>query len=145
MTARVVELTVPAREDMLLIARMTLSGVCARCGFGLDMVEDARIAADEACYCLMRQREPVGSLRMTCRWDDARLSIAFESVSAEGGETGYADDPAIDADGVELARSILETLVTSARLSSDGRGVYAIHMEMDYAAGAAAGEPGRGL
>ncbi|MDR0396084.1 MAG: hypothetical protein LBH66_02135 [Oscillospiraceae bacterium] len=144
MTGGVVELTIPARDDMLLIARMTLSGVCARCGFGLDMLEDARIAADEACYCLTHQRAAADALRMTCSWDRGRLAIAFESIRAEN-----ADDPVQtaslgeDAQSEALAKGILETLAASARLHSDERGVYAIHMEMDYNAGDA-GEAYRG-
>ncbi|MDR2656794.1 MAG: hypothetical protein LBB86_03095 [Oscillospiraceae bacterium] len=148
-----IELTIPAREDMLLIARMALSGVCVRCGFSLDAVEDARIAADEACYCLMHQCEPAASLRMTCRWDDTRLSIAFASVrecgessvpsaeldpdrSDESGQLGESDQAA-------LARSILETLVTSAKLSVGAFGVYSIQMEIDYKTNAANAPPDR--
>ncbi|MDR1262160.1 MAG: hypothetical protein LBK46_01570 [Oscillospiraceae bacterium] len=148
-----VELTIPAREDMLLIARMALSGVCVRCGFSLDDVEDARIAADEACYCLMHQRESVASLRMTCQWDDTRLSIAFDAIrerresSAPVAEFDPAQSDESDqlgeSDQAALARSILETLVTSAKLSVGAFGVYSIQMEIDYKTHAANAPPDR--
>ncbi|MDR1569414.1 MAG: hypothetical protein LBS72_02860 [Oscillospiraceae bacterium] len=119
------ELSVPARQDMLLVIRMTLSGLCARCGMGLDEVENARIASDEACYCLLNQSAAVERLRMICEWTDERLDIIMEAIrptAAEPRETAH--DP-------EIARCILETLIGDVRLSHDALGVYAIHMGLE--------------
>lgn len=48
------ELTVPATRDMMLVVRLTTSGALARSGLSVDAVDDVKLAAEEACNCLIR-------------------------------------------------------------------------------------------
>ena len=43
-------LTIPARQSMLLVARMALSGFCAQCGADVDTLDDVRTACDAVSY-----------------------------------------------------------------------------------------------
>ncbi|GHU71306.1 hypothetical protein AGMMS49992_05090 [Clostridia bacterium] len=125
-----VELTIPARQDMLLVARMALSGVCVRCGLTLDAVEDARLAVDEAYYCLTHQRIPAEWLRMLCDWDAARLDVLM-SVKRETAPARIPPPNPNQSNLDELAQCILETLVSSARLTGDEFGVHTIRMQIN--------------
>ena len=58
-----VELTMPARESMLMLTRMPVAGVLANSSRDFDTLEDAQSAAAEACYCLLQQ--PVGYTRLS--------------------------------------------------------------------------------
>ena len=44
-----VELTLPARPDLLVLARMTVGAVAARAEMAVDDIEDLRLAIDELC------------------------------------------------------------------------------------------------
>ena len=117
-----VELKVPARQEMLLVVRMALSGLCAKCGMGMDAVENVRIAVDEACYCLMHQMRPVAWLKMTCTWDDERLLVRLDAQRTEGLPSAVAaHDP-------EVAHCILSTLVPEVDMRHDDGGVYGIDL-----------------
>lgn len=58
-----VELTMPARESMLMLTRLTVAGVLANSSRDFDTLEDAKSAAAEACYCLLQQ--PCGYTRLS--------------------------------------------------------------------------------
>lgn len=117
-----VELKVPAKQEMLLVVRMALSGLCAKCGMGMDAVESIRIAVDEACYCLMHQAQPVAWLKMTCTWDDERLFVRLDAERTEGMRSAaMAHDP-------EVAQCILSTLVPEVDMRHDAEGVYGIDL-----------------
>ena len=117
-----VELRVPARQEMLLVVRMALSGLCAKCGMGMDAVESIRIAVDEACYCLMHQMRPVAWLKMTCTWDEERLFVRLDAERTEGlPSKTAAHDP-------EVAQCILSTLVPEVGMRHDDGGVYGIDL-----------------
>ena len=119
---QMVELRVPARQEMLLVVRMTLSGLCAKCGMGMDAVENIRIAVDEACYCLIHQTRPVAWLKMTCTWDDERLFVRLEAERSQGPSSNAAThDP-------EVAQCILSTLVPEVDMRHDDGGVYGIDL-----------------
>lgn len=50
-----VELTMPARESMLMLTRLTVAGLLANRSRDFDTQEDVKSAAAEACYCIMQQ------------------------------------------------------------------------------------------
>lgn len=56
-------LEIPAMPENMLVARLTVSGVCTRLGFAVDALEDAKVAVAEACLMLM-QRPGCASLRI---------------------------------------------------------------------------------
>jgi hypothetical protein len=50
-----VELSFPLRADMAFLARMTVSAIASRADFGLDQIEDLRLAIDELCITIMKE------------------------------------------------------------------------------------------
>ncbi|HEY6533683.1 MAG TPA: hypothetical protein VIY72_15345 [Acidimicrobiales bacterium] len=48
-----VRLVIPARARFLRLARLTAAGIAGDLGFGLDAIEDLRVAVDEVCAALI--------------------------------------------------------------------------------------------
>ena len=98
-----VELSFPARPDMAFLARMTAAGVASRADFGLDQVEDLRLAIDELYVTLVGEHEVDGVVRLTFEW-------TAEAVRITGGlTTAVPEGPPLSVN--ELSSRILEALV----------------------------------
>ena len=111
-----VELTVQAEPGMMLVVRLTTAGVVTRAGLTIDAMDNLKIATEEACNCLIGQKNPPAriNLKYECR-DGALhtvlsgLDMACESCDADEAE-------------LEIARCILETLVDGVDFEMcDGR------------------------
>lgn len=63
-----VDLAIPVKADLVVLARLTAATVAARAGFGVEDIEDLRLAVEELCLSLVRAD------------DDGRLNFAFEYV-----------------------------------------------------------------
>jgi Histidine kinase-like ATPase domain len=110
-----VDLTIPVKADLVVLARLTAATVAARAGFGVEDIEDLRLAVEELCLSLVRAE------------DDGRLNFAFEYAADtitvhcwfepqpgwDGGASGSADD---------LSLRILDALVDEhGREQRDGK------------------------
>lgn len=106
-------LQIPAKQSMVLVARMALAGFMAQCGADVGTLEDVRTACDEACYYLIHQPRPARQIAVHAEYDGEWAHIAFE-VEREDGRAACesADDP-------EIARGILSLLVSDASLEAD--------------------------
>jgi len=49
----VVELSLPVRADLVVLARLTAATIASRAGFGVEEIEDLRLAVDELCLSLV--------------------------------------------------------------------------------------------
>lgn len=83
-------LALPCSEDMILVARMTTSGIAARAGLSIDGVEDMKLAADEAFRALLLQNAAFSEVTFGYRFSDGRLELTAEGISAVK-ETGDYD------------------------------------------------------
>lgn len=63
-----VDLSIPVKSDLVVLARLTAATVAARTGFNVEDIEDLRLAVEELCLSLVRSE------------DDGRLNFAFECV-----------------------------------------------------------------
>jgi anti-sigma regulatory factor (Ser/Thr protein kinase) len=70
-----VELTLPARPDMLVLARMTVGAVGARAEMAVDDIEDLRLAIDELCLAAVGDH-PGGRLELRYDWDDDGIEVS---------------------------------------------------------------------
>ena len=61
--ASVIRLSIPAELRFLRIARLTAAGIAGDLGFGLQDVEDLRVAVDEMCAALIEDAGPWDRLR----------------------------------------------------------------------------------
>ena len=105
-----VELVVAADTESMLIVRLTAAGVLARAGSTLDQMDALKSAVEEACTCLVRQKNPPE--RMTLRFSCENESLVFVAESVD------ADSPEGDMDETEreVVKCILESMVDEVRL-----------------------------
>jgi serine/threonine-protein kinase RsbW len=113
-----IELTFPARGDLIVLARLVTSAISARAGFDIEELEDLRLAVGELCLLTLQGHDArYGDLRL-------ELSVLEDAIgvqctlqhAAPGGET--------QPDEVEsalLSEQILDALVDEhGRESQDG-------------------------
>jgi hypothetical protein len=110
-----VELTLPAGADLMSLARYAVATVATRAGFGIDEIEDLRLAVDELCISL-------GPLP-----PDAVLEFEFErrddlvSVVVSAGNAGSDFDSDLVRTTNDLSEQLLRTLVDEHGHLSNGR------------------------
>ncbi|MBR3905383.1 MAG: hypothetical protein IKJ51_06700, partial [Clostridia bacterium] len=63
---KLLEMTVPAREEFSLPLRMAVAGICALHDVPVDVLEDLRSAVDESCDLLLNQDYKAQCLTLTC-------------------------------------------------------------------------------
>ena len=103
-----IELTFPARGDLVVLARLVASAVAARAGFDIEELEDLRLATNELCMLAMQGSDAQsGALRL-------ELTMHGEAFGAvctlERAAAAHAPTP----EGEEIARlseQILDALV----------------------------------
>lgn len=111
-----VELTVAADSGMMLVIRLTTAGVVTRAGLTIDAMDNLKIAAEEACSCLISQENPPKRLGLTFACSDGALVISVRGLDM--------DCACCEADQAELdvIRCILESLVDGVNIDMcDGR------------------------
>ena len=108
-----VELSLPARRNMMLVLRLTTAGVVARAGLTVDRMDDVKLAVEEACSCLISEAD--GALRIAVRGEGDRLA-------------------AIGEDEREVVRCILESLVDGAEIRMDGGAITGVELRVGLGA-----------
>lgn len=119
-----VTLTLPANDKWTLAMRSTLSAVGATCGLSLEMIDDLKIAVDEAFDLITHQPKPLERVRMTCSILDKELIVALNGIRTKTICTScIPKDP-------ETAKLVIGTLVTDINLESDSCGIHSIQMSL---------------
>lgn len=113
-----VELTFPARGDLVVLARLVASAISTRVGFDIEELEDLRLAVGELCLVALQGSDAVhGDLRL-------EFTVLRESLDISCTLAGAAPAPARGADGDEadeLSEQILAALVDEhGREQEDG-------------------------
>jgi serine/threonine-protein kinase RsbW len=113
-----VELTFPARGDLIVLARLVTSAISARAGFDIEELEDLRLAVGELCLLTLQGHDSrYGNLRLD-------LSVLEDAIGVEctlehaapGGESHPDED-----ESAFLSQQILDALVDEhGRESQDG-------------------------
>jgi serine/threonine-protein kinase RsbW len=101
----IVELTLPVKADLVVLARLTAATVASRANFDIEEIEDLRLAVDELCVSLVQDHL------------DGRLALRFsrdeELIEVEGSFRSLREHPddgsAPGAGG--LSERILDALV----------------------------------
>lgn len=115
------ELMVPANENWLLVIRMALMGTGALLGLTVDMLDDLRSLADEACDCLLHQRRKMKTLKVYCYKENCFVHTVFS------GERGEQEQDVAQPD-VQIVNCILETLSIATKIEKDEHGVWKIEV-----------------
>lgn len=106
----VVELSIPVRADLVVLARLTAATVGSRAGFDVEEIEDLRLAVDELCVWLVG--DGAGG-RLSLRFVRGGTEVEVSCVHHPGDSTAVAaagdGTPTAPPDG--LSAAILDALV----------------------------------
>lgn len=117
-----IRLILPAKEQMLLVARMTLAGYACQFGADMDTMDDIRTLSDEACYCLMHQPQPADTLSISAGMEGPLMKVRFEAKrQRQIITTEVPHDP-------EIAHGILSSLASDVQLSHNKGDMHAIEV-----------------
>lgn len=123
-----IRLVIPAQEQMLLVARMTLAGYCCQYGADMDTLDDIRTLSDEACYALMHQPQPAETLMISAGMDGPMVKIRFEAKrTLTLRSSAQPHDP-------DIAQGILSSLASDVQLSHDKGEMHAIEVAVNLSA-----------
>lgn len=111
----VVELRLPARPNMMLVVRLTTAGVLARSGLTIEAMDDVKMAAEEACNCLIRS-SGCPFLRVRYQVEGGAFLLDIRAQDCDSGCTRNG----IDDDEVSVIRCVLLSMVDDAELSFEG-------------------------
>ncbi len=99
-----VELTIPVRSDLIILARLTAAAIAARAEFGIEDIEDLRLVVEELCISVIGTVTD-GTLHLRFTAKDGAITVAC-SLWGEGG-----DDARGQSEPDELSLRIIEALV----------------------------------
>jgi hypothetical protein len=109
-----VNLSIPVQADLVVLARLTAATVAGRAGFGVEDIEDLRLAVEELCLSLVRPDDD-GRLHLTFECDAAAITVDCWLETRDGHD--HAADEADD-----LSLRILDALVDDhGRELDDGK------------------------
>jgi hypothetical protein len=110
-----VELTLSVQDDLLVLARLTVSAVASRAAFDVEEIEDLRLAVDELCLQVLQGRR-TGRLVLAMAAEPGCIDVWCHY---DGTEEPQGDVP--DDEG-DLSERILDALVDDHEVfTHDGR------------------------
>ena len=80
-----IRLTIPATAAWVVLVRTATTAVCARMDFGIDRLEDVRLAVDEVASMLIKDAEPDTDLECTLiPGENGRLDLILSAQTKNG-------------------------------------------------------------
>ena len=108
-------LTFPGRGNLMVLARITAATIAATAGFGVEQIEDLRLAVEE--LCLMERRRNPGTLHLAFLPTSEGLEVRCNVVP----DADSADNEPSDEDAHDFSQQILDALVDAwGEVSQDG-------------------------
>ena len=101
--SRDVSLTIPARPDYLVLARLALSAVCRLTPLSPEEIADLKLAITEAANDYVDERRPLE--------DESRVSFSFRLLDDRLSMELSGPGSAVSAVEQELSRAIIEATV----------------------------------
>jgi serine/threonine-protein kinase RsbW len=114
--ATCITLTFPAGPEHIRLARLVASGLVAQLDYGLDDVEDLRIAVDELCALVVAHAQPRSTMSVSFELLNDVITVQATAPAAD-------DNKAVEAD--ELSRLILLAAADEHLLSKNNGDVVA--------------------
>jgi anti-sigma regulatory factor (Ser/Thr protein kinase) len=102
----VVELTIPVKADLVVLARLTAATVASRANFDVEEIEDLRLAVDELCISLV-QGLGDGRLDLQFTRDDDSIEVSCSFRTVAGDHASGLEDESLGG----LSARILDALV----------------------------------
>ena len=126
-----IELSIPARADLLQLARLTAGVVAARLDLDLNDVEDLRLGVEELCLSLVGPTgDAAGRLALRYAWDDDEIEITCTLIEDGAGNGAPTDEGRDQAPGrspgsqtapQELLRQELSSHILDALVDGHGK------------------------
>ena len=118
----VIELTIPVRADLVVLARLAAAAIAGRAGFGVEDIEDLRLAVDELCVSVVHHHDD-GRLLLTYTYGDDTLEISCVLQSDTDPAPATSRVAGGAADGFDdLSSRILDALVDEHGRDTADRG-----------------------
>ena len=108
--SRDVSLTIPARPDYLVLARLALSAVCRLTPLSPEEIADLKLAITEAANDYVDESRPLE--------DESRVSFSFRLLDDRLSMELSGPGSAVSAVEQELSRAIIEATVDECSFSS---------------------------
>jgi serine/threonine-protein kinase RsbW len=108
--SRDVSLTIPARPDYLVLARLALSAVCRLTPLSPEEIADLKLAITEAANDYVDETRPLD--------DETRLSFGFHLLDDRLAMELEGPDTDVSAMEQELSRAIIEATVDEVNFGS---------------------------
>ena len=109
-----IELSIPARAELIQLVRMAAAVVGARADLALNDVEDLRLAVEELCLFLVGPTgNAPGRLELRYTWDDEAIEVTCTVTAGDDDRSASRGRPAApDREaGGDLSMQILDALV----------------------------------
>jgi serine/threonine-protein kinase RsbW len=105
-----VELELPARADLLVLARMTVGAVAARAEMPVDDIEDLRLAIDELCLSAVGDQRD-GRLELRYDWGPSGMEVSCTFRPSDPGTSANGSGDNVGTLPSDLSERILDALV----------------------------------
>lgn len=126
MTEAVVRLSIPAKPDYLLLARLALSGLDRELHVGDELLADLKLAVTEACGNAVRHAYPDGGGEVSISFviADDILEMIVEDQGTGLDRESLEREPRARAMEGGMGMAIIRTIVDEldVRVGADGRG-----------------------
>ena len=110
MNKQEITLRVPGKQEYALVLRLALGGVAILKDLDAGALDDLRSASDEAVDCLLHQGREVSWLTLHACDEGDELTVRICAEFTGEGE------PSMDAEGMEISRAVLETLIPEVEM-----------------------------
>jgi serine/threonine-protein kinase RsbW len=133
MSHATVRLTMPAKAEYLILARLALAGIAREAALSEPVLADLKLAVTEACGNVVRHAYPdeAGEVRVVFDVRAGSIDVSVEDRGAGGLAPGPAESSADDGDlvesgmGLAIIRAVMDELTVE---SEPGRGGTVVRM-----------------
>ena len=107
-----IELRLPSRAEWVGVARLAVAGVASRLNFGIEDIEDLKLAVAEACTNCIQHASESDEVRIACVVHADRLVVTVEDrgkgFDARGIAPRTLGEPKVGGLGVFLIRTLMD-------------------------------------
>ncbi|MFY9177670.1 MAG: ATP-binding protein [Caldicoprobacterales bacterium] len=115
MSNDIITLTVPAKPEYVMVARLTSAAFASRLGFDIDQIEDIKMSVAEAIILVLNQ--VVRPMELLIRFENLNEEIHID-ISGQG-EWVESNVSVQDIDQAQLSRYILGSMMDNVEFKTD--------------------------
>lgn len=120
-----IELLLPATRELMLVVRLATSGVVARAGLTIDVLDDVKMAVEEACMYMMTQVPESARLKLEFGLGEREIEVKVACETCASCREARDEEEA----EMEVVRCILESLVDRVEICREGAEARAIWLK----------------